>query len=103
MERGRSTHAVCERQREADRVPQAWLDRHKRAAWAQQPSSLSKERLELATKCQMVQDQPVEHDVERGVGELEHAGKADVCLVCPILGEHSLHLGGVGVDANEVE
>src|SRR5436305_7709258 len=51
----------------------------------------------------MVQYEPVQHDVEGSLTEVQPAGVADVRLVSPPRGQHAVDALGLGVDADEPE
>lgn len=74
--------AVGDGKRGADRVVEVRLDGDERAARAQEPRSLGERRLEWAVVGDVVQDEPVQDDVEGRVGQhVERARRADHALV----------------------
>ena len=74
--------AVGGRQRGADRMKDVGLDRHERAAGAQQAARLGDAGRKRPRVGDVMQDKPVQHDVEGRVGQaVELAGSAGDALV----------------------
>lgn len=81
VNRGGYAETVCERETQTDWMPEPWFDRHKCASRTQHVCGLLDARSQRALKRDVVQDQAVEHYVDRSGRETQSSGMTNECLI----------------------